>query len=78
MAKTDPMPNPESPDFRTPPDDTRHGAVPNLQPEPVEHDPGRAPIPNPQKPGDNPVTPPGRRPFPDGSELDDNGHPMSR
>ena len=46
-------------------DDTEHGPVPNFQPNPVEPDPGRAPVPNPKKPGDSVVVPPERAPFPE-------------
>lgn len=60
MAET-----PDKTDRHDPLDDTSHGPVPNFQPEPVEPDPGRAPIPNPETPGDNVQRPPARRPFPD-------------
>ena len=46
-------------------DDSKHGPVPNFQPNPVPPQPGRAPVPNPQKPGDNVVVPPARDPFPE-------------
>ncbi|WP_417307802.1 hypothetical protein [Devosia sp.] len=49
----------------TPPDGTKHGPVPPMQPGERHPDPGRKPIPNPKKPGDNPVLPPGQDPFPD-------------
>lgn len=54
----------------TPPDETRHGPVPPMQPDPVRPDPGRAPLPpHPEKVGDNPVTPPARRPFPEDEQI---------
>jgi hypothetical protein len=35
-----------------------------MGPAPHGDDPGRAPVPNPKKPGDNPKFPPERKPFP--------------
>jgi hypothetical protein len=40
-----------------------------MQPNPVQPDPGRKPWPNPEKVGDNPVTPPDRDPFPEPGEV---------
>ena len=62
----------------TPPDGTRHGPVPPMTPAPIKPDPGRAPLPNPSKPGDNPVFPPDRDPFPEqGTEKPPTSHPKS-
>ena len=51
------------------PDGTRHGPVPQMQPEPVEPDPGRKPFPNPEKVGDNPVRTPPKDPFPEDGTI---------
>jgi len=45
-------------------DDTGHGPVPNFQPDPAAPEQGRAPIPDPETPGDGVQVPQGRRPFP--------------
>jgi len=63
----------DKPDRHDPLDDTDHGPVPNFQPNPVEPDPGRKPMLNPDTPGDNPVVPPARRPFPDQPYGEDDG-----
>lgn len=55
----------------TPPDGTRHGPVPPMQPGEIHPDPGRKPVPNPQKPGDNPVMPSAQNPATDDTPLDD-------
>lgn len=60
---------PKDPNIPTPPDDTRHGPVPPMQPDPVKPDPGRKPWPNPEKVGDYPVRPPDRDPFPEKDEI---------
>lgn len=60
-------------DRHDPLDDTSHGPVPNFQPNPVEQDPGRKPMPNPEKPGDNPNRPPAQRPFPDQTYGENDG-----
>lgn len=46
-------------------DDTDHGPVPNLQPNPVAPERGREPLPNEDKPGDGVDVPPSRAPFPE-------------
>jgi hypothetical protein len=59
---------PEEP-IPTLPDDTKHGPVPPMGPMPINPDPGRKPMPNPEKVGDNPVMPPARKPFPEPDEI---------
>lgn len=71
------IPNP--PNIPTPPDETRHGPVPPMGPNPAPTtQPGRDPAPNREKVGDNPALPPERAPFPEpDEELPETEHPSS-
>jgi hypothetical protein len=69
------MPDPVIPN---PPDETNPGNVPPMQPDPVKPKRGHEPIPDPERPGDNPVVSPGQTPFPDSTETPPANNPSRR